>query len=125
MKPKFIKPLPHLPVKDLQLTLDYYRERLGFDNEWRFGPSDGGISRDELRLLFAEDEAFTKDINNSSHSLPILWFVNNIEAICAEFKQRGIALADELRTHPYGLREFAFIDINGYYIRVAERTGEP
>jgi hypothetical protein len=29
-------------------------------------------------------------------------------------------MADGLKTHPYELREFAFIDINGYYIRVAE-----
>jgi hypothetical protein len=26
----------------------------------------------------------------------------------------------ELKDYPYELREFAFIDINGYYIRVAE-----
>ena len=124
MQPKkFIKPLPHLPVKNLRLTLDYYREQLGFDNEWTFGHSDGGTGRDELQLLFAEDEGFTNDINNPGHRLPLLWFVSNIDEIYAEFKSRRIELADELRTHPYGLREFAFIDINGYYIRIAESDG--
>jgi len=29
-------------------------------------------------------------------------------------------MVSPLTTHSYGLREFAFIDINGYYIRVAE-----
>ena len=51
-----------------------------------------------------------------------MWFVDDIEAIFTEFKQRDIELADELGTHPYGLREFAFIDVNGYYIRVAQGT---
>jgi hypothetical protein len=37
---------------------------------------------------------------------------------------RGIEFADTLKTHPYGLREFAFIEINGYYIRVAAGTEE-
>ena len=51
-----------------------------------------------------------------------MWFVDNIDEIYAEFKKRNIDLADDLRTHPYGLSEFAFVDINGYYIRVAEKT---
>lgn len=53
-----------------------------------------------------------------------MWFVDNIDEILAEFKERQVELADDLRTHPYGLREFSFIDINGYYIRVAEGTDE-
>ena len=53
-----------------------------------------------------------------------MWFVDNIEEIYAEFRERNIEIADALRTHPYGLREFAFVDINGYYIRVAEGTEE-
>ncbi|MBD0280290.1 MAG: hypothetical protein ICV81_20340, partial [Flavisolibacter sp.] len=63
-------------------------------------------------------------INNKQHRLPLLWFVDDIEAIYAEFKNRGIEIADDLRTHSYGLREFAFIDINGYYIRIAEGQEE-
>jgi len=121
MKPKrFVRLGPHLPVKNLRLTLDYYRDKLGFTDEWTFGDKDGGIQRDELRLLFAEDSTFTEEINNDRHRLPLMWFVDNIEEIYIEFKNREIELSDNLRTHPYGLREFAFVDINGYYVRVAE-----
>jgi len=118
---KFIKCSPHLPVKNLKLTLEYYRDKLGFTDEWTFGEKDGGICRDDLRLLFAEDKEFTNDINNQDHRLPLMWFVDDIDAIYEEFKERDIEIADELRIHPYGLREFAFIDINGYYIRIAEK----
>ena len=121
---KFLKPLPHLPVKNLRLTLDYYRDKLGFSDEWTFGDIDGGIRRDDLRLLFAEDKDFTNDINNKKHRLPVMWFVDNINDVYVEFKKQDIELADDLRTHPYGLREFAFVDINGYYIRIAEATEE-
>lgn len=121
---KFIRSSSHLPVKNLQQTLEYYNEVLGFSNEWTFGHKDGGISRDELRLLFAEDKVFVNDINNDKHRLPLLWFVENIEEIYSEFKEREIEIADALRMHPYGLKEFAFVDINGYYIRVAEEAEE-
>jgi catechol 2,3-dioxygenase-like lactoylglutathione lyase family enzyme len=117
---KFIRNNPHLPVKNLQSTIDYYRNKLGFTDEWTFGDKDGGVQRDDLRLLFGEDEGFTEEINNMDHRLSLMWFVENIEEVYAEFKERDIQIADELRLHAYGLREFAFIDINGYYIRIAE-----
>ena len=121
---KFLKPLPHLPVKNLRLTLDYYRDKLVFTDEWIFGNKDGGIRRNDLRLLFAEDIDFTNDITNKEHRLPLMWFVDNIDEVFSEFKTRKIEIADDLRTHSYGLREFAFVDINGYYIRVAEGNDE-
>ncbi|GEO11547.1 VOC family protein [Segetibacter aerophilus] len=121
---KFLKPLPHLPVKNLRLTLDYYRNKLGFADEWTLGDTDGGTRGDDLRLLFAQDKRFTDDINNKNHHLPLIWFVDNIDALYVEFKKRQVELADDLRPHPYELREFAFIDINGYYIRIAENQGE-
>ena len=121
---KMIRSGVHLPVKDLRLTLEYYRDTLGFYDVWTFGDKDGGIRRDEMRLLFAEDNDFTNDINNNRHRLPLMWFVENIDEIYKEFRERNIELADDLKTHPYELREFAFIDINGYYIRVAKGTNE-
>ena len=121
---KFGRCNPHLPVKNLRQTLDYYQNTLGFYDEWTFGEKDGGIRRDEMRLLFAEENDFTTDINNKEHRLAIMWFVDNIDEVFAEFKDRKIEFADNLRIHPYGLREFAFIDINGYYIRVAEGVSQ-
>ena len=121
---KFIRSGPHLPVADLKATLNYYRDKLGFTDEWIFGDKDGGIRRDDMRLLFGEDKEFTKDINNNNHRLALMWFVDNIEEVYEEFKKRDIQLSDNLHTHSYGLKEFAFTDINGYYIRIAEPAEE-
>ena len=85
---------------------------------------DGGIRRDDMRLLFAEDPQFTAVINTDKNRLPVLWFVDNIEEIFQEFKSRNIEIVDDLKTHAYGLKEFSFIDINGYYIRIAEEAAE-
>lgn len=122
---KFIRSNPHLPVKNLRQTLDYYHNKLGFYDEWLWENedgviTDGGIQRDEMRLLFAEDPAFTNQLNNQNNRLPLMWFVDNIYEIYAEFQNRNIEISDALKVHSYGLREFSFIDINGYYIRVAE-----
>ena len=131
MKPKkFIRTNPHLPVRNLRQTLDYYRDNLGFYEEWTWTNDegkviDGGIRRDDMRLLFAEDPDFVNVINSyKKNRLPLMWFVDNVDEIFSEFQKRKIEFADTLKTHAYGLKEFAFVDINGYYIRVAEGAAE-
>jgi uncharacterized glyoxalase superfamily protein PhnB len=123
---KFIRVNPHLPVRNLSQTLDYYRDKLGFYEEWTWTNDqgmikDGGIRRDEMRLLFGENPEFVEMINSYQKArLPLMWFVDNIEDIFSEFQNIGLQIVDPLRTHSYGLKEFSFVDINGYFIRVAE-----
>ena len=117
---RFIRSAPHLPVKNLRETLDYYRDVLGFYDEWISGEKDGGIRKDEMRLLFAEDPDYVTAVNTENHRLPLLWFVHGIDKVYQEFQERKIQISNPLRTHPYQMREFAFVDINGYYIRIAE-----
>ena len=122
---RFNRSSPQLPVRNLRETLEYYRDTLGFTDEWTWPDKDGkikdgGIRRNDLQLLFAEEPEFVNVLNNQKHRLPLMWFVDNIDEIFIEFQNRNIEIADSLKTHPYGLREFSFIDINGYYIRVAE-----
>ncbi|MOA16577.1 Glyoxalase-like domain protein [compost metagenome] len=75
-------------------------------------------------MLFGEDPDYVTLINNSTKRFNLLWFVDNIEEIFEEFKNRKLEIVSELKSYPYELKEFAFIDINGYYIRVAEGTDE-
>jgi uncharacterized glyoxalase superfamily protein PhnB len=127
---KFIRNNPHLPVRNLRQTLDYYRDTLGFRDEWTWADKngdikDGGIRRDDMRLLFGQDPDFADIINtNKKNRLPLMWFVENIDEIFLEFQDSGLQIEDTLRTHAYGLREFAFVDINGYYIQVTEGMEE-
>jgi catechol 2,3-dioxygenase-like lactoylglutathione lyase family enzyme len=126
---KFIKSTIHLPVRNLRETLDYYRDVLGFHDEWTWPNADGkhtdgGIRRDDLLLVFGEDPGFVDVINGYTRSrLPLLWFAENIEAIYKDYTDKGVSIADPLRLHPYGLKEFAFVEVNGYYVRVAEEVG--
>jgi uncharacterized glyoxalase superfamily protein PhnB len=117
---KFIRSNPHLPVINLRQTLDYYRDILGFYDEWTEGKTDGGIRRDEMRMLFGEDPNHVQKINTGTSRLNLMWFVDNIEEVYKEYQERGIEIVSPITAYSYGLREFAFIDINGYYIRVAE-----
>lgn len=130
MKPiKFHRCGAHLPVIDLKKTIDYYRDTLGFSDEWTWPgkdgeETDGGIRRDDMLLLFGTDPEHVNAINNDKHRFNLLWFVDSIDAIFEEFSNKNMEMVNSPTDHPYGLREFAFIDINGYYIRVAENIEE-
>ncbi|HTE27961.1 VOC family protein [Flavitalea sp.] len=111
----------HLPVKNLKETMNYYKTVLGFYDEWTEGERDGGLRRDNLRVLFGEDPEHLKKINDATHALNLMWFVENIKEIYQEFQNKKIQIESPLQSYTYGLMEFAFKDINGYLIRIAER----
>jgi uncharacterized glyoxalase superfamily protein PhnB len=121
MKPKkFYKTTPFLPVSNLKETLAYYRDTLGFYEEWTWGEFDGGIRRDDMRMIFCEDPDYVPVINNETYHFVLIWFVDSVDEIYHEFTQKGITIAIDIKDEPWGIREFAFKDINGYLIRVSE-----
>lgn len=125
MKEKiFDHTVPFLPVRDLRETVAYYRDTLGFSNEWFWEESDAGIERDEMHLLFNQNAEFAERINTGERGFEVMWFVQNVEDIYAEFQGKGVTIASALVEEPWGVKEFAFKDINGYYIRVAEGIEE-
>ena len=117
---KIYKVVPFLPVKDLKETINFYKEYLGFSNEWFWEETDAGISRDELRLLFNRNPTHAERINSPNQSLEVCWFVDNVDEFYKEYKEKGVQIVSELKNEPWGIREFTIKDINGYWIRVGE-----
>src|SRR5438067_1006517 len=107
---KFCKLTPHLPVKDVKETIEWYKQNLGFINEWYYGDpvTDGGCNRDELRILFGKPSTPFE----TPHDLSLIFFVSNVEAVYEEIQQRSLKILDPLRQHDYGIKEFAIADIN-------------
>ncbi|HYF29809.1 MAG TPA: VOC family protein [Chitinophagaceae bacterium] len=121
MKPKkFYHSVPFMPVRNLQETLDYYREKLGFYGEWLWGNEDAGIRRDNMHLLFNYAPDYTAIINTPARHFEIMWFVDNVQEIYDEYGSNGVTIASQLAEKPWGVREFTVQDINGYYLRIAE-----
>ncbi len=120
---KFNSVVPFLPVANLKATIDYYRDVLGFSNEWFWGDSDATILRDDMRLLFNHNPEYAAVVNSAHANLEIMWFVENIDAIYAEYTEKKVNIVTQLKNKPWGTREFTILDMNGYYIRIAQ--GQP
>lgn len=116
---KFYKVTPFIPVRNLRQTLDYYKNKLGFDNEWIMN-KDGGIQRDEMRLLFGENPDHLLSINSDKHKFELVWFVDCVDDIYNEYIEKEIEALTKPTDEPWGIREFTIKDINGYLIRISE-----
>lgn len=114
--------IPFLPVRNLEETIQFYRDVLGFHSEWYWGdpPTDAGIGRDGLNLLFVKNEKFAELLTNSGERLEICLFVSNVDEIFRELKNKHVQMVSELRNEPWQVREFSIIDCNGYLLRIGE-----
>lgn len=125
--------VPVLPVRDTAKSAEFYAEKLGF----RIGQMDEGyaiVHRDiiEIHLWAATDESW----KGRDGSTPIVTgaesflagtascriHVGGIEAQCEEYRQGGVLHPNgPLRDKPYGLREFAVLDLDGNLITFFDR----
>jgi uncharacterized glyoxalase superfamily protein PhnB len=114
----FSHAVPFMPVRDLKETINYYRDQLGFSNEWFWEDTDAGISRDNLGLLFMQDAEFVSRINSNGRHFEICWFVKNVNGVYEEYKSKGVNIVSPLEIKPWTMKEFTIEELNGYWIRI-------
>jgi uncharacterized glyoxalase superfamily protein PhnB len=114
--------IPFLPVKNLEETIQFYKEKLHFTDEWYFGTpaTDAGIGRDGLNLLFVLNPEYCNVINSDKHRFEICLFVSNVDEIYRDIKSSNVVILTELQTEPWNVREFSILDCNGYILRIGE-----
>jgi catechol 2,3-dioxygenase-like lactoylglutathione lyase family enzyme len=112
---------PSFIVKDLQTSITYYRERLGFQLDFQ-GPDGGpfwaGVSRDGIGIML---KAVAPDVlpcpNHTRHEwgpLDALIYSMDPDALFEEFNRRGASFATTLSFIEEGLWGFVITDADGY-----------
>ena len=114
---------PFFIVKDLQTSIAYYRERLGFELDFQ-GPDGGpfwaGVSRDGIGILL---KAVAPEVlpcpNHTRHE----WappdaniYSMDPDALFDEFSRRGASIVKKLSFVEEGLWGFAATDADGYLL---------
>ena len=120
MSSKFSHAVPFMPVRNLKETINYYRDQLGFSDEWFWEDTDAGIRRNDLRLLFMHDPEFVSRINENGRHFEICWFVRNVDEVYKEYQLKEVNIVSKLEVKPWNVKEFTLEEINGYWIRVGQ-----
>jgi uncharacterized glyoxalase superfamily protein PhnB len=107
-KTKIGKPVPQLPVDDVEKAQMYYKEILGFEIIWTYpDKSIGAVGREGVAIFFSKtDRPFEPNIH---------WiFAEDVDLTYAEFKGRGAEIIEDIENKPWNLRQFAIKDLNNH-----------
>ena len=106
-----------LPVKDMAKAHDFYTRVFGFSKVFENGNPVGFmiLKRDAAELHLTLQPGHKAADFNVAHMM-----VEDIDAVHAVIRERGLRIVKGLRDKDYGLRAFVFEDPDGNRIDVGE-----
>jgi lactoylglutathione lyase len=119
--------MPAITASDLQASVAWYRDVLGFTVAEEY-QRDGKVMGVRLRagtvdvLLGQDDFAKGRD-RQKGQGLRLFWVTaQDVDQLAAAIKERGGQLSQEPTDQPWGTRDFAVVDPDGFNISI---TTEP
>jgi uncharacterized glyoxalase superfamily protein PhnB len=104
-------------VKDVVLAHDYYSNKLGFRAPRMWGDPPGFCiaSRDGMCVMLDQVEGESRIEPNSRFGRWDAYFwVQDVDALHAEFTAKGADIVSEPENKFYDMREFMVRDVDGY-----------
>ena len=101
---------------DISATVAYYREKLGFDclGTWQDPPVYAIVARDEHAIHFRCAAPPTPNpAKYPGELLDAYLFVEDADALYAEYAARGVEFTRGVANMPWNSREFVVKDCNG------------
>lgn len=112
---------PYFIVDDVAATANYYRDALGFKYErlWGDPPRFCMVYRSGIIIMLSQlDGSGLMRPNSQADPEQPAWdayvWVDDADALLAEFRSRGVTIARDICNQPYGNRDFDIEDCNGY-----------
>jgi uncharacterized glyoxalase superfamily protein PhnB len=128
---KFQKLTPNLVVKDVAAAVEFYRSVLGFQTAFTVPDNApyvfASVTNGAVEIFFNDQKAVRKDYPSLGTdplggTLTLFIEVAGIEEVLAAVQKAGAKITMPLKTQFYGMREFAFEDLEGWVITIAERV---
>jgi catechol 2,3-dioxygenase-like lactoylglutathione lyase family enzyme len=108
--------VPILRVSDFDRSIEYYLDRLGFTEDWRFGRF-GSVSRGKTSLMLSE--------GSQGCSATWLWIaIADADAFYEELLRRGASIRHPPTNYPWGSREVHVFDADRHVLRFGSEAPE-
>ncbi|MEA2708855.1 MAG: hypothetical protein QOF78_1456 [Phycisphaerales bacterium] len=106
-----------LACTDVQQTVDFYCNTLGFKQHWLWEdpPTFGAVGLGQIEIFLQLNSELARRIEGHSHYL----HVDDVEKLHAEHRAAGAPVIAPLENKPWGMREYVVRDPNGYHLRFA------
>lgn len=105
--------MPHFPVSDLEASIGFYQEALGFRLAWRTADGDlAALASGDIEMLLLV--SWTGEAPPQSAYV----YVEDPDSLCAEYRQAGADVVEPVASQPYGMRDFVVQDPDGHRFRL-------
>jgi uncharacterized glyoxalase superfamily protein PhnB len=107
---------PQFFTTDIPATLTYYKDKLGFEclGTWQDPPVYAIVARDQQAIHFRRAEPPRANPDKYSHELLDAYlFIEDADALYAEYAARGVEFTRQLTNMPWHSREFVVKDCDG------------
>ena len=120
--PSITAAAPQFLVDDLDASLAFYEERLGFSRDFVYEGFSASVSRDGavLHLKGAPKLAAERAHRRSNDHLDAYLIVAGVDALHSELVVRGAPITKPLERQPWGARDLHVEDPDGYILCFSE-----
>jgi catechol 2,3-dioxygenase-like lactoylglutathione lyase family enzyme len=109
-----------LAVKDLAVSVAFYRDLLGFRLDFEV-PGWAFLSRDRFQVMLGECPDAITASETGDHSYFAYVTVSGVDDLYRELTANRVPLVQELADKPWGMREFGVRTPDGHRIMYGER----
>ena len=127
---KFQKLTPNLVVRDVAASMKFYQSTFGFEAAITVPDKPpyvfGSVKSGDVEIFFNDQKAVAEDYpalaaKPIGGALTLFLEMEGIEDALAAVKKSGAKVTMPLKEQFYGMREFAFVDPEGWEVTIAER----
>ena len=120
---------PNLIVHNVEASLKFYREVLGLETAMTVPEQSpyvfAGVSNGTVEIFFNDQKVveaeYPKLAASIGASLTLYMEVDSLQAFFERVQKAGAKIAMPITEQFYGMKEFAFEDVDGYTITIAEK----
>jgi len=112
---------PLFLVSDLERSITFYTQVLGFDIRFRYEDFYAGLGKDGFSIHLKSGQPIVGERENrkSNEHIDMTFLIGGIEKIYDDLTSHSVNIIQPLRDMPYG-REFYISDPDGYIISFLE-----
>jgi uncharacterized glyoxalase superfamily protein PhnB len=128
---KFLKLTPNLFVHDVEASMKFYESVLGFQKAMTVPEKPpyifGAVTSGSVEIFFNDLKAVAHDNPDMAGakiggSMTMYIEVDGIENVMKAVEKSGAKINMPMTTQFYGMREFGFVDPEGWMVTIAERV---
>ena len=114
--------VPVIGTDDIQKSLSYYTEVLGFSPDFEFGDPIvyAGVKSGRAEIYFTYDPEFSNALKERKINPEIFIWLSDVDSLFNKHVTNGAEVIEPISDRPWGARQYVIKEINGYHLKFAQ-----